>query len=121
MPNMWIHRENCRRLVESLHAYEYKRLEKQDDWSAVPYHNWASHAADCLRYACMGLEEMQYLGLPMDGSRRKMPSNYEYFGDLGGDRPSKPITMMTEKERKEWLKHGRFDTGDGDRPGSYGF
>lgn len=121
MPNMWIHRDNCRRLVESLHAYEYKRLEKQDDWSAVPYHNWASHACDALRYACMGLEEMQYLGLPMDGSRRKMPSNYEYFGDAGGSRPSKPVTMMTEKERREWLKHGRFDTGGGDRSGTYGF
>lgn len=109
MPNMWVHRVNCRRLVESLNAYEYKRLEKQDDWSAVPYHNWASHACDALRYACMGVQELEYLGLPMDGTRRKMPDRYEYFGDGGSDRPPIPITFMTEKQRKEWLRHGRFD------------
>ena len=113
MPNMYVHGDNCRRLMDSLQAYEFKRLEKQDDWSAVPMHNWASHACDALRYACMGLQEMQYLGLPMDGSRRKMPSNYEFFGDSGGSsRPDKPITMMTEKERRRWLDDRR---GAGDR------
>ena len=76
-------------------------------------HNWASHACDALRYACMGLQEMQYLGLPMDGSRREMPSNYEFFGDSGGSgRPDKPITMMTEQERRRWLDDRR---GAGDR------
>ena len=119
MPNMWIHRDNCRRLCESLESYEYKRLEKQDDWSAVPYHNWASHACDALRYACMGLQEMQYLGMPMDGSRRKMPDRYEYFGDGLDDRPPVPITFMTERQRKEWMEHGRFDTRGGDQPPSY--
>lgn len=79
------------------------------------------NCCDALRYACMGIEEMEYLGLPMDGSRRKMPSNYEYFGDIGNERPSIPITMMTEKQRREWMKHGRFDTGDGDKSGRYGF
>lgn len=119
MPNMWIHRDNCRRLCESLEAYEYKRLEKQDDWSAVPYHNWASHACDALRYACMGLQEMQYLGMPMDGSRRRMPDRYEYFGDGMDDRPPVPLTFMTERQRKEWMEHGRFDTGGGNQPPSY--
>lgn len=114
MPNMWIHRENCRRLVDSLHAYEYKRLERQDDWSAVPFHNWASHACDALRYACMGLEEMEYLGIPMDGSRRKMPDRYEFFGDSGErQRPSRPVTFMTEKERRRWM------SGDRDSRGGY--
>ena len=111
MPNMWIHRENCRRLVDSLHAYEYKRLEKQDDWSAVPYHNWASHACDALRYACMGIEEMEYLGISPDGSGPNMPENYEYFGDRGDRRPNKPITMMTEKERRRWLNGERDPRG----------
>lgn len=120
MPNMYIHRDNCRRLCESLEAYEYKRLEKQDDWSAVPYHNWASHACDALRYACMGLQEMEYLGLPMDGSRRRMPDRYEYFGDTGRERPPVPVTFMSEKQRKEWFSSGRYDTGGGTEPRRYG-
>ena len=114
MPNMYVHGENCRRLLDSLQAYEFKRLERQDDWSAVPMHNWASHACDALRYACMGLEEMEYLGLPADGSRRQMPTSYEFFGESPADsgRPDKPITMMTESERRRWLRDRR-DPGGG--------
>lgn len=109
LPNMWINSDRCDRLDKAFDAYEYKRLEKQDDWSATPMHNWASHLMDAVRYACMGLKEMDYIGLNAEGEPPEMPANYEYFGDVAGyDRPPKPITMMTEKERRRWLS----DRGD---------
>ena len=105
MPNMWINSDKCSRLNEAFDAYEYKRLEKQDDWSALPIHNWASHGMDALRYAAMGIREMDYLNINSTGRPIEVPTNYEFFGESNDRSPSKPITYMTEKERKEFL-HG---------------
>lgn len=112
MPNMWVNSDRCDRLDKAFDAYEYKRLEKQDDWSATPMHNWASHLMDAVRYACMGLKEMDYIGLNAEGEPPEMPSNYEFFGERAQDlRPDRPVTMMTERERKEWLSADRDSGG----------
>lgn len=121
MPNMWINSDRCERLDQAFDAYEFKRLEKQDDWSPTPMHNWASHLMDALRYGAMGINELDYLGLNSNGERKPMPTRYEYFGDDDEDRgrPPVPVTYMTEKQRRQWLE-GRLDTDGGHLPDRYG-
>ena len=109
LPNMVIHKVNCERLDQAFDAYEYKRLEKADDWSPKPLHNWASHAMDGLRYSVMGLKEMEYLGIPADGSTRRMPSTYGGFYDDDDDDDGFNPIWATEEQRRS---HGR-------RGGSY--
>lgn len=46
MPNMLINSDNCEYLEECFMNYEYKRLEKADDWSPKPVHNKYSHLMD---------------------------------------------------------------------------
>lgn len=68
MPNMIINSDNCDWLLECFNNYEYKRLSKSDDWAPKPMHNKYSHMMDALRYAVMGIKEIQYFGLNSDGS-----------------------------------------------------
>jgi len=60
LPNMWINSDTCDWLVECFNNYEYKRLEKADDWQPKPKHNRYSHLMDALRYAVMGVHELKY-------------------------------------------------------------
>ena len=108
LPNMWINSERCKRLDEAFDAYEFKMVEKMGDWSAKPIHNWASHSMDALRYAVMGVSEMEYLGMNSDGSPAPMPAYYDGFDDDVDDNDNDPrLTMMTERERKRWYARGR--------------
>ena len=70
LPNMVINSSRCEWLMECFNNYEYRRLEKADDWAAKPKHGKHSHMMDALRYAVMGLREMRYLGLADDGSEQ---------------------------------------------------
>lgn len=77
LPNMIINSNNCDRLHEAFMNYEYKFIEKANDWSAIPVHNFASHAMDALRYGVMLIKEMAYLKINDDGSN---PNVYPYYG-----------------------------------------
>lgn len=76
MPNMIINSDNCGWLLECFNNYEYKRLSKQDDWTPKPMHNKYSHMMDALRYAVMGIKEIDYLGLNSEGA---MPISWDQF------------------------------------------
>ena len=68
LPNMIINSDRCDYLIECFNNYEYKRLEKADDWSAKPTHTKYSHLMDALRYAAMGVSEMAYFQLNDTGA-----------------------------------------------------
>ena len=68
LPNMMINSDNCEWLMECFNNYEYKRLEKADDWAAKPRHSKHSHMMDAVRYAVMGIKEIDYFNLNADGS-----------------------------------------------------
>lgn len=67
LPNMIINSNRCEWLMECFNHYEYKRLEKEDDWAAKPMHNKYSHLMDSLRYAVMGINEVKYFQLNDEG------------------------------------------------------
>lgn len=106
LPNMHIDNRRCDYLMECFNNYEYKRLESQDDWAARPMHNKYSHLMDALRYAVMGVREMQYLGMDENGSEQSRASTYAWFGDDDGDDEEKsriPITWQKPRRRKSGL------------------
>lgn len=79
LPNMHINSDLCDWLLTCFMNYEYKRLEKADDWAAKPKHSIHSHLMDALRYAVMAINEIDYYQLNSDGSDRSMPVSYDFF------------------------------------------
>jgi hypothetical protein len=101
LPNMWINSTLCARLDQAFDAYEYKRLEKADDWSPKPMHNWASHLMDALRYAVMGVAEIDYLRLNENGEDPAVADTYGGFYDEGAGDPDH--VEEAEEEEGRWI------------------
>ena len=106
LPNMIINSNKCDYLLTCFNNYEYKRLEKQDDWAARPMHNKYSHMMDALRYAVMAINEIQYLHLNAEGSDPDVPLHYPGFGEEI-EQPwwTKPNTRMKVKKRRDNVDH----------------
>lgn len=49
--------EKCKRGIETLENFQRKWDEKNQFWSSVPLHNWASHGADAFRMFAMDYRE----------------------------------------------------------------
>lgn len=56
MPMMWFDKDKCRGLLEALRQYRTEFDEKRKTFKPTPLHDWTSHAADAMRYLCVGLE-----------------------------------------------------------------
>lgn len=95
LPNMIINSDNCGWLMECFNNYEYKRLNKADDWAPKPMHNKYSHMMDALRYAVMGIKEIAYLGLNSDGTPI-LNWDQEYEG---------PFDKKEDEWNKPWPEH----------------
>lgn len=52
----WFDAEKCKKGISALKNYERKWDNKAKIFQQRPLHNWASHAADAMRTAAMGLE-----------------------------------------------------------------
>ena len=52
-PRLYIDEKNCPKAISALSAYQYVWDEKRGMWSKTPYHNWASHFGDIVRYASL--------------------------------------------------------------------
>ena len=100
MPNMHINSDNCGWLLECFNNYEYKRLSKYDDWSPKPMHNKYSHMMDALRYAAMGVNEIDYLKLNADGSDQ-LDWDQVYEGPYGSDEPKWDKPWPENWQRRE--------------------
>jgi hypothetical protein len=99
---MVINSDNCDWLMECFNNYEYKRLEKADDWSPRPMHTKYSHMMDAIRYACMGIKEKAYLRLNDDGSE-VVDWNQSY----GGFDDEDPQEVWDKPYPYHWVKHER--------------
>ncbi len=59
---MWIDETNCSELIKALENYR-RETKKGDSRKVVyvnhPLHNWASHAADAMRYLCVSLPQLR--------------------------------------------------------------
>lgn len=56
IPRLWIDKVKCYSGIEALKNYQRRWNEERKVYSATPLHNWASHAADALRYLAMWLK-----------------------------------------------------------------
>lgn len=55
LPKMWIDEEKCRPLIKALESYRQEWDPKREKYKGVPLHDWASDAADAMRYLCLSL------------------------------------------------------------------
>lgn len=57
IPKCWFDAEKTNQLVEALRLYQEKRDVKRNI-SLGPLHDWTSHAADCVRYMALCIQEI---------------------------------------------------------------
>jgi phage terminase large subunit len=54
-PRLWIDAQKCRRLIDCLGQYRAEWNDAVQEFKPKPRHDYTSHAADALRYACVGI------------------------------------------------------------------
>lgn len=103
LPNMIINSDKCDWLMTCFNNYEYKRLEKQNDWAAKPKHDRHSHLMDAVRYAVMLIKEMDYLKLNANGEDTNVSGSYGGFYDDDIYADDNPLYMLpaTYKKRRK--------------------
>ena len=97
---MIINSVNCDWLLTCFMNYEYKRLEKMDDWAAKPKHDRHSHLMDAIRYSVMAINEMSYLHLNNTGADPQLDPYYAGFSDDEDDDPQAGIPLAFRKKVK---------------------
>jgi hypothetical protein len=97
LPNTIINSDKCDWFLTCVMNYEYKRLEKADDWSAKPKKTVHSHLMDAWRYGVMAMNEIQYLQLNNIGADPDVADHY--IGCDDDEFEEKASTMR--KRRKE--------------------
>lgn len=88
LPNMLINSDKCEWLMDCFEHYEFKPLRAEDGYSAMPRHDRYSHMMDAIRYAVMGINEIDYLKINSDGSFNDKASTYGGFYDDPAPRPN---------------------------------
>ena len=53
LPKCYIHKNNCKKLIEALKSYCKRWDEKNNCFRNKPLHNWASHFCDSVRYGAV--------------------------------------------------------------------
>lgn len=56
---IWIDEANCTLLIKALENYRQEYDAKKKIYNTQPLHNWASHAADAMRYLVLSLPKMR--------------------------------------------------------------
>lgn len=57
LPKCWFDKDKCAGLLEALRQYRTEYDERRKTFKPSPLHDWTSHAADAMRYLCVGLEQ----------------------------------------------------------------
>ena len=79
LPRFWFDAAACARGLKALRAYRRRwraGAAQGEQAGSGPLHDWASHAADALRYAVTGFRPQQEVA---PGARRAR-TNYDFFG-----------------------------------------
>lgn len=58
LPMMLIDKDRCKELIRALKNYCREWDDKRGAYKEIPYHNWASHGSDMMRYATIVAEKM---------------------------------------------------------------
>ncbi len=53
----WFHKTNCKEGLRALKHYKKEFDDARNVWKNKPYHNWASHGADAIRYLAVNSEK----------------------------------------------------------------
>ena len=77
LPRCWFDARFCASGIKALRSYRRQWRAGQQSAGSGPLHDWASHAADALRYAATGFRPPQD---PAAGKRRAK-THYNVFGD----------------------------------------
>lgn len=56
LPKCYFDADSCKRGIEALESYQKRYDDKHRVYNTRPLHNWCSHGADAMRYACLGIE-----------------------------------------------------------------
>jgi phage terminase large subunit len=64
LPRTVFNADTCAPGIEALRQYVQEWDDKARVFKKTPKHNWASHAADALRYLAMAWREMKHIGPP---------------------------------------------------------
>jgi hypothetical protein len=86
---IWIDNKNCAKLIKALENYREEFDIKRKVYKGRPLHDWASHAADAMRYMCAALPKTK------DGlSAQRLEKIYQEA--MGGDQSSLPNVFRTD-------------------------
>lgn len=77
LPRLWFDARHCAAGLKALRAYRRLWRPRQESFSSGPLHDWASHAADALRYAVTGFRPQEQAG----SGPRKARVRYDLFGN----------------------------------------
>lgn len=55
-PRIWIDEKRCLKLIKCIENYRKEFDERHNVYKTRPVHDWASHGADCLRYASLAIK-----------------------------------------------------------------
>ena len=75
LPRLWFDATHCARGIKALRAYRRQWRPRGEGPSGGPLHDWASHAADALRYAVTGFRPAQPPARP-----GRAHTSYDIFG-----------------------------------------
>ncbi len=59
----WFDEQKCSSGLKSLDAYKRQWNDKHGCWGSKPLHNAASHSSDAFRMLCVGLSQINRVGL----------------------------------------------------------
>lgn len=76
MSKMWIDEKRCSNLIKAIESYRREYDHKRKVYRDNPLHDWSSHAADCLRYLCIGLPKTRDGSTPEDLDKRYRQAMY---------------------------------------------
>ncbi len=57
LPRCWFDHDKCRTGLDALQNYQRDYNQRMNEYKATPVHNWASHAADAMRYLAVSFAE----------------------------------------------------------------
>ena len=73
---IWIDEEKCLDLIKALENYRQEYDIKRKVYNSQPLHNWASHAADCMRYLAISLPKTRDALSPQELEKRYQEAMY---------------------------------------------
>ena len=80
LPRCWFDATKCAAGIRALRNYRREWNENAQSWRSQPVHDWASHAADSMRYLALGVRE----GVKRPLAEPQWRSQYEGMGALAG-------------------------------------